>query len=360
LTAFPRFLGLRLKALSARGDLLSIPQGVRLGGEAIVLSRALCGFERRKTSRNDAKGRKAITLAIQRESPDAEVWIERAVSRDAASVNTWRWSGEKIAAALGGVKNAAVMPETLARAPGGDGLRLVPCIDGFEGEYWIGGELIASRWWPRQPDAASWAVFVRAARAQDVIGDDAGALAPPAPTLVEWRDDLTLLDGALAAKQPILRPAPLAKWLFILLAPFIVFEQAKSFSQAQYIRRLEARIAEQEEASAEFLRARRFARREQARIQNARNLGDESTVLAALAPLAAALKETDASVSRVLLRDGALEVRVKDHDGRANAELVAALEATPYWRSVSLQNVADGSAAIRGEVFGIMSREPSS
>lgn len=358
--AFPRFLSLRLRALSASGDLLPIAQGMRLGGEAIVLSRALCAFERRKIARNDAKGRKAITLAIQRESPDSEVWIERGAKGAGADVNTWRWSGAKVAAALGGVKNAPVVPETLARKAGANGLRLVACIDGFEGEYWQSGELIASRWWPRQPDAASWAVFVRGARVADSVGEAVGVDEPPAPTLVDWREDITVLDGGLAARQPILRPPQLAKWVFVALAPFVIFEQAKSLSQSQHIRNMEARITEQEEASAEFLRARRFARREKARIENARNLGDETTMLAAVASIAELLKDTDAAIDRITLRDGALEVRVEDHEGRANAELVAALEATPRWSNVSIQSAANGSATIRGEAAGLLTREPAS
>ncbi|MDT9001251.1 hypothetical protein RQP53_18375 [Paucibacter sp. APW11] len=42
-----------------------------------------------------------------------------------------------------------------------EGLRLIACLDGVEGQHWRDEQLVASRWWPRSPDAKLWKQFER-------------------------------------------------------------------------------------------------------------------------------------------------------------------------------------------------------
>jgi hypothetical protein len=79
-----------------------------------------------------------------------------------------------------GASDRPLLCETLLREPMPDGTRLVPCIDGYEGQHWVRGALAHTRWWAHQPDGSEWAVFLRSAGVDlDAIADDA------APPLVE-------------------------------------------------------------------------------------------------------------------------------------------------------------------------------
>lgn len=51
-------------------------------------------------------------------------------------------------------------PEPLLEEPG-DGLRLLRRQRGFEAQHWRDGKLQQSRWWPREPMASDWVLFVR-------------------------------------------------------------------------------------------------------------------------------------------------------------------------------------------------------
>lgn len=83
---------------------------------------------------------------------DAGVWIWDAAAAEQACLDAGIAVGK-----------ATVVPET-ALQERGDGLRLVRCLDGVEGQAWEGGHLIASRWWSAPPTEAAWALFARTIR----------------------------------------------------------------------------------------------------------------------------------------------------------------------------------------------------
>lgn len=81
-----------------------------------------------------------------------------------------------------GLTAERLWPETLCHAPLADGLHLVQCIEGFEGQSWQGGVLLSSRWWAAAPDRGEWAAFARLSRAS------AGqSTKPPAVASPDWQ-----------------------------------------------------------------------------------------------------------------------------------------------------------------------------
>lgn len=62
------------------------------------------------------------------------------------------------------------LPESLyfAPPPSPAALRLLACANGFEGQYWNEGLVVASRWWPALPSDIDWQNFQRGAH---VSGD---------------------------------------------------------------------------------------------------------------------------------------------------------------------------------------------
>ena len=79
------------------------------------------------------------------------------------------------------VKNAAWLPDSLAREPLPEGVRLLQGLDGFEAQAWKAGALRASRWWANRPHAGEWSLFLRQA------GWNSTAEQMPEPETAPWK-----------------------------------------------------------------------------------------------------------------------------------------------------------------------------
>ncbi|WP_221229506.1 hypothetical protein [Niveibacterium umoris] len=67
--------------------------------------------------------------------------------------------------------NPGLLPETLLNAPLRAGARVVQGLDGFAGEFWDGGILKGSSYWPELPSADEWLNFLRGASAPPALHD---------------------------------------------------------------------------------------------------------------------------------------------------------------------------------------------
>src|SRR3984893_10248101 len=119
------------------------PATVR-GRPYCVVSRALCVFRVFRlpdTSRTDLKGFAAIKA--REWAPYAEVGFHTHLTRDAARI--WVWDAGRVRDAMlsTGVKpgRVAALPEVAFLARASDGLHLVTCLEGVEGQSWSQGEL---------------------------------------------------------------------------------------------------------------------------------------------------------------------------------------------------------------------------
>lgn len=100
----------------------------------------------------------------------------------------WAWDADRVESAILDGKlrpnSTAVVPETLLHQGQEQGVYLVACMEGVEGQVWSEHSLISSRWWPGLPDAAEWINFQR----------DAGTLpehqstAVPDPLPLHWEE----------------------------------------------------------------------------------------------------------------------------------------------------------------------------
>lgn len=87
-------------------------------------------------------------------------------------------------AGVGGEARSGAVPETLMQQPiTQSGVRVLAGLDGYEGQVWQEGWLLATRWWPAAPEPAEWQLFVRSlpALAQDAPSQ------PPAPVAAVWQ-----------------------------------------------------------------------------------------------------------------------------------------------------------------------------
>ncbi|MEY3220941.1 MAG: hypothetical protein RIT27_2298 [Pseudomonadota bacterium] len=133
-----------------------------------VISRALCHyrcFDLREipVNRRDA----VLQTHIQQWNPFPEgssfsVWKQ-------GVAQTWVWDSSKIETAQleQNLKNAYSIPETLFRSTLENGVQLLKCFDGIEGQIWRDNILIASRWWTQLPEIKEWQTFLRAYNATE-------------------------------------------------------------------------------------------------------------------------------------------------------------------------------------------------
>jgi hypothetical protein len=160
-----------------RGDGVERPVVWR-GRRYWVVARSLCRF-RRFPLANVSHGnlKEAAALKARAWAPYPALGFHLHLTSEAASI--WIWDAARVDNAMqeAGIKpgRLVTVPETAFQAQAADGLHLIQCSEGVEGQYWADGELKASRWWAEMPSANEWAEFQR------VSGTAADAAAPMPP-----------------------------------------------------------------------------------------------------------------------------------------------------------------------------------
>jgi hypothetical protein len=171
-----------------------------------VLSRALCRYRvfPLLDDSSPAKRLAAIDLKIAEWSP----WPDtaRLVHEDGKRIGVWIWDRAAVSAQIvaAGLRpeRVTVMPETALQPRGTGGLRHVKTLDGSEGQWWQGGLLAASRWWPEPPDRGEWVRFQRAAG----VPPDAASDGSSNPLVLDelprpWLSGNTLRSGASMGRR---------------------------------------------------------------------------------------------------------------------------------------------------------------
>ena len=131
-----------------------------------VVARSLCRF-RLFPLANVGRGnlKEVAALKARAWAPYPELGFHVHLTPDAARI--WVWDAAQVGEAMqeAGIKpgRIAALPETAFQARAADGLHLVECVDGVEGQFWFEGELKASRWWAQTPSPEEWLEFQRAA-----------------------------------------------------------------------------------------------------------------------------------------------------------------------------------------------------
>jgi hypothetical protein len=185
-----------------RGEQIDEPTGSR-GRRFWVISRALCRFHKLAALPDASAARQleALQLQIERLSPFAETGshchaapAQTAAAAAAAAaapgeaICLWLWDAGLVreAAVATGVdlRRMTVVPETAMHPPDSDGVRLVECLDGVEGQCWENGVLSASRWWPATPDPRNWVMLQRGGS----IPPERMLTEPPPAAALPWLD----------------------------------------------------------------------------------------------------------------------------------------------------------------------------
>lgn len=321
-----------LFVLDASGRPSPLAKPVAAGQRICVVPRQACSFRRIRLSGEGRNAIKAALLKVRKDALPSEDGIQIIPEKTIANVANGMagvWSFGKSPAHKG-----RYLPETLAREAYGDGIRMVTCLTGLEGQIWQGGILISTRWWPSEPSPSQWEQFICAAEDQhDLSGM---ALTQPAPMLVPWRRDLPAFnmdkDRVLELASPVNLGAVLAAG----------FAFAFAYLGTQYVREaVSLRQAEQAQqaisGNAQQILSQR--RRALAAIRTSGrydSLGSETAVLEGIGAVAKVLGATDLAISRASLRNAVLEMTLEGTTEISVPDVVSLLEAEAALSNVSV------------------------
>lgn len=144
----------------AAADPLVLQRGGPFGGSQWVVARGECQYRRHDFGAIPQRQRAAAaTLHVKRYLPSTDA-VAR-IGWQGGIAHFWIWEKPLPAVQKG---RARWIPESALRAPAiPNGLHLMRCLRGVEGQVWKEGRLLASQWWPEVPDSEAWQRFQRGA-----------------------------------------------------------------------------------------------------------------------------------------------------------------------------------------------------
>jgi hypothetical protein len=313
-----------------------------------VVSRALCRIFKLAPLADASTARQAEALRLQTErlSPFAETGSHFHFAQEAISL--WAWDARAVEEAAGAIgvdpRRVTVVPEA-AMHPPGDGIRLIECLDGVEGQWWQNGFLSASRWWPAPPDKSGWILFQRGASIEPdrILTEPPPAV--PLPWIARpWTKSANHGLGGITGLDPQLAAAVAAVVLLIGYG-YIGAEWSRL---AFDISAVERKIAAASTAIAPVTEARSTALTNQAAVSRLRELDPYPSQLALMARLATILPKNETHFTEWSYDRGQLEVTVAAAHPLDATYFVRALDRLGDFKAVSAERASsDNSLRIR-------------
>ena len=298
----------------------------------VVISRALCAFERIRSNPDVSafKRRRAAELQARLNSPFDTPGLF--LTESGADYIAWTWDAEEFER-LSDLPTRFGIPETAGLALP-DGVHLLQSIDGFEGCLVKDGELMQSRWWPREPSDGDWRLFLASARER--FG---GADLPAAPTSYLNREDL----GEISSAQPVLSRIsglPLStqlSWLSLIILPIAAFVCIYLLAATVNNQMTASKVAQLEEELADKRATANLLRRNQTQAQAYASLSENISYILPISTVLAKVDSIDGDARSVRIFDNQMEfVIFLSAGGLDPVSWVRDLESDPYMSDVSI------------------------
>ena len=321
-----------------------------VSGQQLILSRGLCAFNliHLDAKLSAQRQRQAAELQALAKSPFEDPGLYLVIEDGAAQV--WSWD-RAFAEDKTGLPPRLCVPETILH-PITDGVVLRHCIDGFEGQYWSGGHLKQSRWWPRSPTAQDWRLFLSSLQGPVEVGG--GRV--PAPTAT----NLAIRAPRSSNRRPVIstiksfRPATLAALAGWVILPLLAFHLVSLLVIAKQSSDLKQDVA----ALQLELGPKRLAATQLGRIQAELNVyAEQLNVTSPLPGFSEVLTRVSAAqgiVQASSLVDSSLTVSFTVGEQINQVEWVRDLEAVSALREVSVYpTVRMGEWAVEATLVGV-------
>jgi hypothetical protein len=321
---------------------------VNRGRRYWVVSRSLCRFFKIPLLADASTGRQleALRLQIERLSPFAETGSHFHFGVN--FVNLWLWDSRAVSDAANAIgvdlRRVSVLPEA-ALQPQDEGVRVIECLDGVEGQCWDQGSLVASRWWPTPPDSRGWILFQRGA----AVGPDRLTTNPPTAATLPWLArpwTRSRTDGWGGIGNIDMR--------FAAAGIAVVLLVGYTYLGADWLRLItdrsavERRLAVHSTEAASVTAARIAALENAAAIRRLHQLDPYPSQLALMARVAEILPKNETHLTEWSYDRGQLELTVAADHPLDSVFFVRALERIDRFKSVSVERTGgDNSLRIR-------------
>ena len=338
----PPFLQLPTRRYSQRRESIA-PASSRLGAAQWVLSRPLYRFGRfdlklvAKAQRNQA-----LRIQIRQWSPYANT--DQYVVWDHENALVWAWDADRLNADIAGQnlrsESTRVIPESLLHPPLLSGLRLVACLDGFEGQLWQGSLPVHSRWWPNPPNDKEWLNFQR----DGGINPDQTHGVPLVQTL-PWLKRPWAKTNDLGRGGGLSLPyeALVIRLGVVLLTVFTIWFAIELVKTRQSIGKLKADLADAGQIAQPLVEARRKSLDALARIEALQSTNPFPAQLALLAAVANNLPKDGAYLNEWEYQNGKLKITIALPNKLSSSLVVKKLGDTGWFRNVQAGPSNDAS-----------------
>jgi len=201
----------------------------RLSGKAglpiEIIPRSRCSFARERTTGSAAKARRAIKLRAQQIASTDDLRTRIVFDpNEPSQAGVWSWVQENNDSNQRVFFKPAAVPETLAYESLMDGVRLLRCLEGFEGQIWSDGALKASRWWHQEPREDEWVYFLRSGKAE-VTSENIAASSPVDPI---WRKFKAPFDSDPENLRQTFSPFMVSVVIAALFASIVAFHGVRA------------------------------------------------------------------------------------------------------------------------------------
>jgi len=337
---------------SDQGKMISLARSGLISGTAFVVPRSQCHFERIWTPRADQKGIEAVKLSVAQNThlDDPGIFVESSEDGEAAFLNCWIWDQTAATETFG--PNSLILPETVARAASNSRTRLVACLQGYEGQIWDRGALIASRWWRSAPTHTDWLEFVEGSEvtigALSDNADDARHI--PEIEEVSWRDDVSLTDFGSSAIETTVSPMRAFVAACVIVSLPFAYLLGASVKLNQEISQTETQLEQLQVELGDVADARRTSVANRAIIDRYTSGGDPFKMINVLEEFGLATKPSQVTVRQLSYNGDSIEIKFSADERMLLPDLIRKLELSSHWISANATTSTNGEIILRGRL----------
>lgn len=321
--------------LNKDGDLSRVAGGPLrhwLFGRRVVLSRAICSYDRIKAEPNLSSSNqlKQAYLRALEKSPFVSTGVF--LKSDKESVSIWSWDSCFVAQSTQS-SDILCIPESALNRNFDDGFFIAECIDGFEGIFCQGDNVVISRWWPAFPTQQEWLRFTLSAEPFGATFEER-----PEPAASAKSNPQRLPHNELVPRDLIkmLDLGRLAIIGFVLTLMITLYPAGRWFFLNTHSRLLEAEIAEQSESFDQQLETVRARTELTQSIANISRVTNERSLVFPLAEAVELIIASGGSISSVTFSDSEWEILFSASEEFSETELVRLMEENEQLRSASV------------------------
>lgn len=285
-----------LIAQNSTGQTVRLRSPIIWGPNVFVVPRAQCSFRRMDLNSRGRHAVQAVRLRALKEMLPHEDTIRIVKDHHGLGAGVWSFGYQDMCGAA--MANARAIPESLIYQSMEDGVRLVSCLDGVEGQIWKDSSLVASRWWPSAPSVRQWQIFLRAApNAMDDISQ-------PEPVHIALRADLPLFEMDAERMALVFSPQKIVQGASLVGACAFMYLGMQYVRHVTTLVQAERKIDALSGAAGEILSQKRRALANMKAVKRFDVLGDPVAVLNGFESLSQTLAGQDFELKLVQVRGG--------------------------------------------------------